>query len=137
MNASAFALPNGGKTTCNYIDVKEFSKKLQAAIQTDEQRIIIGGENDTWINLYKKVGFKKVITIFSTKKAYHDNLFINIFLLFWHKTPFGILLTWLLGLYYGLKGNPKKKIKRPTSNKEKYVTPVFSNRYIHSQNFKI
>jgi nucleoside-diphosphate-sugar epimerase len=137
LNASSFALPYGGETNCNYIDVKQFSKKLLAAIQTDKHRILIGGENDTWINLYRRIGHNKEITSFSTKKAYHDNPLINIFLLLWHKTPFGILLTWLLGRYYGLKGNPKKKIQRPISEKEKYVTPVFSNRYIHSQSFKI
>ena len=137
LRSSSFALPNAGKTTCNYIEVKEFSKKLFCAIHTDEPRVIIGGENDTWINLYKRVGNKKNITCLLTTKTYHDNSLINTILFFWHKTPIGILLTWLLGRYYGLKGNPKKKITSQTLLAEQYVTPVFSNRYIHSQNFKI
>jgi nucleoside-diphosphate-sugar epimerase len=137
LRSSSFALPNAGKITCNYVEVKEFSKKLFGAIHTDEPRVILGGENDTWINLYKKVGDKKNITSLSTAMTYHDNSLINTILFFWHKTPIGILLTWLLGRYYGLKGNPKKKIKSQTFPDERHVTPVFSNRYIHSQNFKI
>jgi nucleoside-diphosphate-sugar epimerase len=137
LNSYSFSLPNAGKTSCNYVEVKEFSKKLFDAIHTDEPRIIIGGENDTWINLYMKVGRKKNIMSLSTTKTYHDNSLINMFLFFWHKTPIGILLTWLLGRYYGFKGNPKKKIKKQTFHEERNVTPVFSNRFIHSQNFKI
>ncbi len=134
VSAESFSLPLKGEIECNFIEVDEFSKKLFSIIGK-EFETILGGKNGKWIDLYRELQGNKKLDVGETKGLYHDNLLINSILLLWHKTPLGILFNFLLSKYYSLRGGYKKSVR--DYKKLKHISPTFSNRFIHSSNFKV
>mgnify|MGYP000894408108 CR=1 FL=1 len=135
LDAKSFSLPMKGNVKCNYILVDDFSKKLHREIYTNTKKIIIGGTNGRWIDLYNLLNTnKKPLKIYQTKNLYHDNTTVNFILNLWQNTLLGFLANFLLSIYLKMK---KRKNKPLSHKKISHISPVFSNRVIHSSNFEI
>ena len=135
LDSISFSLPMKGNVKCNFINVEDFSKKLQNDIYSKSKKNIIGGTNGRWIDLYNLLNTKnKPLNIYETKNLYHDNFIINLIMFIWQKTILGLIPNFLLSLYLKLK----KTNNNPSSIKKiNHTSPIFSNREIHNSNFKV
>ncbi len=135
VNSRIIGLPFKGNVINNNISIDNFSIKLMNSLNKSEDKIIIGEHNSTWEDLYQIHAKKIKLNIIETKNSYHDNYVKNKIFLIWHRTPLGIILTFLLSKYLKFKN---VKSSNPDENETiNYTTPIFSNRVIHSTNFEI